>query len=165
MGSAVGSDPLSVIASYLQHLWEDIALDKQTLVNALNHDLGTEFQAIIMYTTYSAMVTGPYRPQLVEFMQGEIPDELGHAQFLSNKVAALGGVPNMTADTVPPAETPKEMLENIVRAEQQAVAQYGERADQARDFGDVGLAVQLENMVQDETTHLEESKKILSDWT
>ena len=139
-------------------------MEKQKLIDALNHDLGTEFQAVIMYTTYSAMVTGPYRPQLVQFMQSEIPDELGHAQFLADKVASLGGIPSMKAATVLPAETPKEMLENIVKAEQQAIAQYGERAEQAREFGDLGLAVQLENMVQDETSHYEESQKILADW-
>jgi hypothetical protein len=47
---------------------------KQALLDALNGDLASEFQAVIMYTTYSAMVKGPYRPQLKEFMQGEIPD-------------------------------------------------------------------------------------------
>jgi bacterioferritin len=139
-------------------------MDKQKLVQNLNHDLASEFQAVIMYTTYSSMLTGPYRPQLVQFMQGEIPDELGHAQFLSDKIASLGGVPTMTAAPVPAAESPKEMLENIVKAEQQAITQYVERAEQARDAGEVGLAVQLENMVQDETGHFEETKKILSDW-
>ncbi len=138
--------------------------NNQTLIDALNHDLASEFQAVIMYTTYSAMLKGPYRPQLVQFMQGEIPDELGHAQFLADKIATLGGYPTMTAAPVPPAETAKDMLENVLKAEQQAMAQYGERAEQARQAGDLGLAVQLENMVQDETTHFEETKKILSDW-
>jgi bacterioferritin len=143
---------------------EAIMDNKQILIDALNHDLASEFQAVIMYTTYSAMVKGPYRPQLVQFMQGEIPDELGHAQFLADKIAAMGGIPNANADPVPSAETPQEMLEHILHAEQQAIAQYGQRAEQARQAGDLGLAVQLENMVQDETTHFEETKKILSDW-
>jgi hypothetical protein len=51
-----------------------------------------------------------------------------------------------------------------LHAEQQALLGYGERAEQARQAGDLGLAVQLENMVQDETTHFEETKKILADW-
>ena len=139
-------------------------MDKQTLINGLNEDLAAEFQAVIMYTTYSAQVTGPYRPQLVEFMQGEIPDELSHAQFLADKIAALGGVPNKTAAPVPEAETPKEMLERILEAEQKAVANYTQRAEQAKEVGDVGLAVQLEDMVRDETGHYEETRKLLEDW-
>jgi bacterioferritin len=138
--------------------------NKQALIEALNHDLAAEFQAVIMYTTYSAMVKGPYRPQLKAFMQAEIPDELGHAQFLADKIATMGGVPNTNADPVPAAETPQEMLHNILRAEQKAITGYGERSEQARQAGDLGLAVQLENMVQDETTHFEETKKILADW-
>lgn len=138
--------------------------NKQALIDALNRDLASEFQAVIMYTTYSAMVKGPYRPQLKAFMQGEIPDELGHAQFLADKIAAMGGVPNTNAEPIPAAETPKEMLQNILKAEQKAIAGYGERAEQARQAGELGLAVQLETMVQDETTHYEETQKILADW-
>jgi len=63
------------------------------LIQGLNDDLAGEYNAIISYMQYSAKVTGPYRPQLVEFFQGEIPDEQGHAQFLADKIATLGGEP------------------------------------------------------------------------
>lgn len=139
-------------------------MDKKALIDALNSDLASEFQAVIMYTVYSSIVTGPYRPQLVQFMQGEIPDELGHAQFLADKIAVLGGVPTTKPDPVPAAETPKEMLENILKAEQKAINQYSEHSEQALAAGDLGLSVQLETMVQDETGHYEETKKILKGW-
>jgi bacterioferritin len=139
-------------------------VDKQALIDALNEDLASEFQAVIMYTAYSAQITGPYRPQLVQFMQSEIPDELGHAQFLADKIAALGGVPGKKAEPVPEAETAKEMLERIMEAEKQAIQNYSKRADQAKAYGDVGLAVALEDMVRDETEHYEETRKLLEDW-
>ena len=41
---------------------------------------------------------------------------------------------------------------------------YTERAKQAEAFGDKGLAVQLEDMVRDESGHAEESERILRDW-
>ena len=134
------------------------------LIKALNDDLANEYQAIIMYTTYSAQVKGPFRPQLVAFFQAEIPDELGHAQFLADKVVALGGVPVTTPVTVPAAETPKEMLERVLEAEKQAVAGYTKRTEQAREAGQVGLAIQLEDMIVDETSHAEETKKLLEEW-
>ncbi len=139
-------------------------MDKQALIDALNEDLASEFQAVIMYTTYSAQLTGPYRPQLVQFMQSEIPDELGHAQFLADKIASLGGLPSKKPVIVPEAETPKEMLENIMEAEKNAVAGYTQRASQAKEYGDLGLVVQLEDMVRDETGHYEETRKLLEDW-
>src|SRR5262249_16237028 len=41
------------------------------LVEELNHDLAGEYQAIIMYTQYSAKLTGPYRDSLRALFQKE----------------------------------------------------------------------------------------------
>lgn len=140
-------------------------MDKQTLINKLNEDLANELSAIIQYITYSAQVTGPYRPQLAEFFLKEVPDEQGHAEFLANKIVALGGVPTTTPAPVAPAETNKELLEAVLSAERKAIAGYVERAEQADQFGDIGLKVQLEDMVRDETDHAEETERILRDWS
>jgi bacterioferritin len=139
-------------------------MDKKALIKALNQDLAGELQAIIQYLTYSAKVTGPWRPQLVTFMQTEVQDELLHAQFLADKIAALGGDPTTEPLPVPPADDPKQMLEAILAAELQAGKDYTERAQQADAFGDKGLAVQLEDMVRDETGHAEETQKLLKNW-
>ena len=59
-------------------------MDEKTLVNELNKDLAGELSAVIQYTIYAALCKGPYRPQLKTFFEAEIPDELGHAQFLAD---------------------------------------------------------------------------------
>lgn len=138
--------------------------DKQALIDALNGDLAYEYQAVIMYTTYSAQVTGQSRLELRAFFQSEIPDELGHAQFLAEKVASLGGIPTTTPVAVPAATSPKQMLQNIMDAEQTAIKNYSERAEQARQVGEIGLSVELEDMVRDETGHYEETKKLVDGW-
>jgi bacterioferritin len=97
-------------------------------------------------------------------MQTEIQDELLHAQFLADKIAALGGEPTTEPKPVPPAGTAKEMLQAILEAELQAGKDYTKRAEQADAYGDKGLAVQLEDMVRDETSHAEESQKLLKNW-
>lgn len=139
-------------------------MDRQQLIDGLNADLAGELQAVIMYTVYSAQVKGPYRPQLVQFMQAEIADELLHARFLADKIVSLGGTPITTPRAVPAAASAKEMLENILKAEEQAVRDYSLRSEQARSLGELGLSVQLETMVQDETEHYEETKKLLAEW-
>ncbi len=139
-------------------------MDKQALIDALNEDLAGELQAIIQYLTYSAKVTGPWRPQLVTFMQTEVQDELLHAQFLADKVVALGGNPTTTPKPVPQADTPQAMLQAILAAETQAGKDYTLRAQQADEYGDKGLVVQLEDMVRDETGHAEETAKLLKNW-
>lgn len=139
-------------------------MDKQTLIEHLNEDLSGELSAIIQYLTYAAKASGPYRPQLAQFFLTEVVDEQLHAQFLANKIVALGGEPTTIARPVPPASTNKEMLEAVLAAELQAGKDYTQRAEEAEAFGDKGLVVQLEDMVRDETGHSEETARILQDW-
>ncbi len=138
--------------------------DRQALLEGLNHDLAGEYQAILMYTHYSAKLTGPYRRELRALFQAEIVDEQGHAQFLADKIAALGGEPTTEPRPVPHAQQPREMLQHALAAEEQAVADYKARIRQAEDFGDFGLKADLENQVADETRHKEELERIIAGW-
>ncbi|HMP06208.1 MAG TPA: ferritin-like domain-containing protein [Lacipirellulaceae bacterium] len=139
-------------------------MNKETLIKHLNEDLAGELGAIIQYITYAAKATGPYRPQLAAFFLAEVADEQGHAQYLANKIVALGGEPTTTAREVAPAKTNREMLEAVLAAEKRAVADYTHRAREADEMGDKGAAVQLEDIVRDETGHKEETERILRDW-
>ncbi len=139
-------------------------MDKNTLIKRLNEDLSGEFGAIIQYLTYAAKATGPYRPQLAQFFLAEVADEQLHAQFLANKIVALGGDPATQPRPVPPAKTNRQMLEAVLEAERKAVADYTQRAKDADELGDKGLVVQLEDMVRDESSHSEETERILRDW-
>jgi len=139
-------------------------MDKKTLIDHLNEDLAGEFGAIIQYLTYAAKATGPYRPQLAQFFLAEVADEQMHAQFLANKIVALGGEPTTKPRPVPGAKTNRAMLEAVLEAEMRAVKDYTQRAKEAEELGDKGLAVQLEDMVRDESGHSEETQRILTDW-
>lgn len=139
-------------------------MNRETLIEALNEDLASEYQAVIMYLSYAAAVTGPHRPALRQFFLSEVPGETAHAQFLADKIASLGGHPVTAPRPVPHAATPREMLQNVLRAEEAAIAGYKERAEQAHAYGDKGLATHLETLVEDETTHYEETLLILRGW-
>jgi len=139
-------------------------MDKKTLVAHLNDDLAGELGAIIQYLTYAAKATGPYRPQLSQFFLTEVADEQLHAQYLANKIVALGGEPTTRPREVPAASTNRAMLEAVLAAERQAAKDYIERAKEAEALGEKGLAVQLEDMVRDESGHSEETERILRDW-
>ena len=139
-------------------------MDKQLMIKLLNEDLAGELGAIIQYLAYAAKATGPFRPQLSAFFLQEVADEQLHAHFLANKICALGGEPTTQPRVVPAAKTNREMLEAILAAERKATADYSTRAKQADELGDKGLAVQLEDMVRDETGHSEETERMLRDW-
>jgi bacterioferritin len=139
-------------------------MDKKQLIDLLNGDLAEEYSAIIQYLTYAARATGPYRPQLSQFFLAEVADEQMHAQFLANKIVALGGVPTTQAAPVAEGTSNRVMLEEVLKAERGAVKRYTERAKQAEEMGEKGLTVQLEDMVRDESGHSEETERILRDW-
>ena len=139
-------------------------MDKKTLIAHLNRDLANELSAVIQYITYAAKTTGPYRPELSQFFLTEVADEQQHAQFLANKIVALGGEPTTQPAPVAPAANNAEMLKAVLAAEREAVAGYIQRAKEAEELGDKGLVVALEDMVRDETGHAEETERMLKDW-
>ncbi len=137
---------------------------RSELIDGLNQDLAGEYNAIISYIQYSAMVRGPYRPQLVAFLQDEIPDEQGHAQYLADKIASLGGTPTVELRPAKTSANTRELLELIYQAEAETVENYQQRIEQADRAGETGLKVQLEEMLNDETNHRDEVRKILDNW-
>ena len=137
---------------------------KERLIEALNEDLAYEYQAVIMYIQYSAVVAGPHRSWLSEFFSGEVSGELSHCQFLAQKIVALGGVPVTEPMSVAEATDPVEMLRNALAAEKDAITRYVEHAEFAGQLGEHGLRLELEDFIKEETSHKEEIEKILRTW-
>ncbi len=140
-------------------------MKKDELINKLNEDLASEFGAIIQYLTYAARATGPYRPQLSQFFLAEVADEQLHAQYLANKIVALGGEPTTVPRAVSTPETNRGMLQAVLEAERQATQSYTERAKEAEEYGDKGLVVQLEDFIRDESNHVDETERMLRNWS
>ncbi len=134
------------------------------LIDLLNEDLANEFAAVIQYTTYAAKATGLARPELVRFFQQEIPEEQAHAAFLANKIIVLGGEPTTQSAPVAVVSGNKAMLEAVLVAETKAVAAYTQRAEQAATLGLKALALDLEDMIRDETNHKEQTELLLKGW-
>jgi bacterioferritin len=137
---------------------------KDDLIRELNVDLAREYSAIIQYRTYASAVTGPYRQELRQFFTNEITDELGHAQILADKVVAMGGKPVVQAAEVKYTEDPREMLQNSLADEELTVRRYVERRAQAEACGEHGLAVDLDDLIADESTHRDELRLMLTRW-
>lgn len=135
--------------------------DKKEIVAGLNEDLAYEYQAVVMYNTYAATLVGPYRKELEDFFRSEIPDELRHAEFLGNKITALGGKPaTRIAEVHVPGDT-RGMLEEVLKAETDTIQRYGQRRQQAEELGDWALVNDLEAIISDETKHKEQTAKML----
>lgn len=137
---------------------------EQELLDGLQEDLAAEYSAIVMYTTYAAEVDGIHRRELREFFQAEIADEQRHAQFLADKIVYMGHVPTTKATAVPAAKTNKERLEAALAAEEDTIARYQTRIEQAERAGRTALKVELEDLLTDETKHRDEMRLMLRNY-
>jgi bacterioferritin len=137
---------------------------KRTLLDGLNEDLRGEFQAIIMYRLYASLVQGPWRQELRAFFANEIPEELGHAQILADKIATMGGTPATEPAPVQVVKDAKEMLEVALAAEEETIERYVRRREEATAAGEHGLAVNFDDIIADETNHRDELRQILARW-
>ena len=136
----------------------------KTLIDGLNVDLAHEYAAVITYRTYASAVTGAFRQELRTFFANEIPDELTHAQLLADKITALGGQPTVKAADVKFTDDPQQMLKNALADEVATIERYVERRRQAEEAGEVGLVVDLDDVIADETKHRDELRLMLMRW-
>jgi len=135
--------------------------ETQALIDGLNEDLAAEYQAIIFYNTAAQLMSGINRPELKALFEEEVQDELGHAEFLAHKVVALGGDPTTQPMPVEVGANNREHVEIALQAEKDTIERYHRRVEQAEATGETGLKVRLEDLIADETEHMEEMEMIL----
>lgn len=135
----------------------------ESLIRGLNEDLAYELTAIHQYIYNAAVVSGLARLTLKDFFMQEAQDEIGHASYLAEKIASLGGKPEVEAKPIQPQADVKSMLENTAQAESDTIERYTQRVQQAEELGEIELKLRLEDMIADETRHKEEMIRLLQD--
>ena len=138
--------------------------DKSKLVEGLNDDLANELGAVILYLYQTAIAPGFDGEELREILRGEVAGELAHATFLADKIVALGGGPTIRPKEYKSPKDVKGMLEFDLKLERDAVETYRIRAEQAEQYGDLALRVKIEEIITDETRHVEQIERILRGW-
>ena len=98
------------------------------------------------------------------FLDQEIADELGHARLLEHKIVALGGTPTTRPAEVRLGASNREIFEIVLQAERDTIERYTQRLKQADAAGEVGLRVDLEDIISDETRHRDDLELILRNW-
>jgi len=139
-------------------------ITQEQFLEGLNVDLAHEYAAVITYRTYASQVQGQWRMELRQFFEAEVPDELGHARILADKIVSLGGIPITTPSKVKSARDAKEMLRNALEDEIETIDRYVLRRKQAEALGHYGLAVDFDDLIRDESTHRDEIQLILKRW-
>jgi len=100
--------------------------NQQQTITELNKALGWELRAQALYAHYAAYVKGLEMLALKAHFEEEATESFGHAAKVRDIIATLGGEAVTTREATPIAHTEdwKTMLEESLKTEQAAAAQY-----------------------------------------
>ena len=132
------------------------------LIENLNKALGLELSGVIQYSQHSYLVTGIEREVYKGFFRDQAGEAKDHAEFLGDKIVALGGVPTVEPGMIRQSTELLEMLKQDLELERDAMAAY---MSAWKSCGDEDLPTKfwLEGQIADEQTHIEELEKLTSE--
>ena len=130
-----------------------MATELNELIELLNKDLGLEYTAIVQYVQHSGILTGAEYGDIIKELKIHANEELQHALILAEQIDYLGGFPTVNT---PPAVTSKdnrEMLQQDLEGEEDAIARYKQRIMQAEALMELALGQKLREILSIEQEH------------
>ncbi|MCO6511433.1 MAG: hypothetical protein J5I65_11640 [Aridibacter famidurans] len=137
-------------------------MSSNELIEQLNKAMSLELSGVIQYSQHSYLVSGTEREVFKEFFRDQAEEAQKHAEFLGDKIVALGGVPTVEPAMIRQSIDLKEMLKQDLELEREAMAAYME-AWKACGETDLPTKFWLEGQIADEQMHIEELEKLTSD--
>jgi bacterioferritin len=135
---------------------------RDELIENLNQALSLELAGVIQYSQHSYLVTGIEREIYKEFFRDQAEEAQKHAEFLGDKIVALGGIPTVEPAMIRQSIDLKEMLKQNLELEREAMAVYMKAWDSC-DENDLPTKFWLESQIADEQIHIEELEKLTSE--
>jgi len=136
-------------------------ITKKELLKNLNDDLAWEYAALIQYVQHSSVVTGAEYESIIAELLVHANEEMQHAISLSDQIDWLGGVPAVDVQKIKTSADTKQMLEQDLEGELDAVRRYKERIAQAESLQEYGLRRVLEDILIMEEEHARDLMTVL----
>ena len=130
------------------------------LLEGLNVALNREISTVLRYMLQGSLIRGRQNQSLRAMYRAEVADEIGHAQYLADKIVMLGGVPALKPDLTPPPSDVERMIDNDLAEEEHDVAGYKKLAELADQRGDIELKMKMEEQAADESHHADELRRM-----
>ena len=136
-------------------------VSKVELLDKLNADLAWEYAAMIQYVQHASVITGAEYESIIAELLVHANEEMQHAISLSDQIDFLGGVPAVDVQTIQTSAQSKEMLEQDLAGELDAVERYKERISEAEALREYGLRRVLEDILIMEEEHARDLMTVL----
>ncbi len=142
---------------------EKMAINREKLIEQLNLDLTKEYAAAIQYIQHAAVMTGAQFGDIIKELKIHANEEIGHAIVLADQIDFLGGVPTINVAEIKIDKDNITMLKQDLEGEEDAIARYKVRIEQAEDLKEFALAQQLRNILAVEQEHAMDLKQALGE--
>jgi bacterioferritin len=125
------------------------------VIEELNHALREELTAINQYFIHAEMCENFGYERLSKYIKKQSIGEMKHAEKLIERILFLDGTPSMEPMALNIGQTVKQMIENDLALEINAVAMYNKAVAVARAENDNGSRELLEKLAMDEEEHVD----------
>lgn len=137
----------------------------QKLLEGLQQDLEREQALVLQYMYQSAVVLGMHAVHIAPYLRQGAEEELAHVAFFCDQIVNLGGVPKLASQKYDETRDLKQMLEKDLDRERETILELRERTKQAELAGEMGLKIQIERLIADETSHMRSLERMLRGWS
>ena len=125
----------------------------EKLLKLLNEAIARELQVSIQYMWQHVLWRGVKGFAVKDELKKIAITEMKHAEAIAERLAYLGGTPATTPSPIFVGKTLKEMLEQDVKDEENAIKLYKEIIKVAQEEGDTTTARLFRKILEDEEEH------------
>ncbi len=130
-----------------------MTISREKLIAELNKDLEWEYAAAVQYVQHAAALTGAQYDAIKKELVIHSQEEMQHAVMLAEQIDFLGGVPTIDVERRDIAVDAREMLQQDLAGEDNAIARYKERIAQCEALQEYGLRRVIEDILIQEEEH------------
>jgi bacterioferritin len=134
----------------------------QKVIEALNRARARELGVVLQYMWQHATAQGLASPPVAGLFKDIAKAEMKHAESLAERVAYLGGEPTTQPDPVKKSTDLKQMIQDDLNLENQAIKMYKEIIQLCRQEDDPTSRVLMEDLLADEEEHAHEFGNLLA---
>ena len=136
-------------------------MDTNKICDALNKARARELKVSVQYMRQHYMAAGIASAPVADMFKDIAKTEMKHAEALAERITYLGGVATTKPDPIDTATDLKQMIQDDLKTEQEAVAMYRDMVKMLADEGDTTSRRMMEELLADEEEHVDEFQKLL----
>lgn len=119
----------------------------------LNKAIAREIGVSVQYMWQHVMALGMKSPEIKDVFEDIAIEEMKHAEKIAERMFYLGGIPTTKPTPIEVGKSLKEMIENDLQAENEAIEMYKEIIDMASEKGDSTTRLLFEEILTAEEEH------------